>query len=175
MTFVFFGTQQQLCSDFSQPKSSANLLKLCLHNFCIVFWTVFWAIGHLSPSPWSIILLVGFLPVVSAAPAHSPFSGTTFQEFSKFVQENFSSKVSLATVLVVLFTTTSNPDLFNLHARQQNPVQGEHGQKISGWIKALACALKEKLGDDVDRLFKQSEHKGSMQSNKMNSAINIKL
>src|ERR1700685_1606847 len=132
-------------------------------------------IGGLLASSWSIILLIGHLPMVSTAPDHNPFFDITFQVFSQFVEQNFSSKVSLATVLVVLFTTTSNPDLFNLHARQQNPVQGEHGQKISGWIKALACALKEKLGDDVDRLFKQSEHKASMQSNKMNSAINIKL
>ena len=76
---------------------------------------------------------------------------------------------------MVLFTTTSNPDLLNLHARQQNPVQEEHGQTISGWMKALAHALEEKLGDDVDRLFKQSEHKGKMQSKQINSAISIKL
>ena len=81
--------------------------------------------------------MVGLLPMVSAAPAHTPFSGTTFQEFSKFVQENFSSGISLATVLVVLFTTTSNPDLLNLHARQQNPLPGEATHVISGWMKAL--------------------------------------
>ena len=57
----------------------------------------------------------------------------------------------------------------------QNPVHGEHGQTISGWMKALARALEEKLGDDVDRLFKQSEHKGKMQSKQINSAISIKL
>jgi len=113
--------------------------------------------------------------MVSAAPDHNPFSDITFQAFSQFVEQNFSSKVSLATVLVVLFTTTSNPDLFNLHARQQNPLQGERGQTITGWMKALARALEEKLGDDVDRLFKQSEHKGNMQSNQANSAISIKL
>ena len=113
--------------------------------------------------------------MVSAAPDHNPFSDITFQAFSQFVEQNFSSKVSLATVLVVLFTTTSNPDLLNLHARQQNPLQGERGQTITGWMKALARALEEKLGDDVDRLFKQSEHKGNMQSNQANSAISIKL
>jgi len=113
--------------------------------------------------------------MVSAAPDHNPYSDITFQAFSQFVEQNFSSKVSLATVLVVLFTTTSNPDLLNLHARQQNPLQGERGQTITGWMKALACALEEKLGDDVDRLFKQSEHKGNMQSNQANSAISIKL
>jgi len=132
-------------------------------------------IGGLLTSPWSIILLIGHLPMVSAAPDHNPYSDITFQAFSQFVVQNFSSKVSLATVLVVLFTTTSNPDLLNLHARQQNPVQGERGQTISGWIKALARALEEKLGDNVDRLFKQSEHKENMQSNQINSGISIKL
>ena len=113
--------------------------------------------------------------MVSAAPDHNPFLDIPFEAFSQFVEQNFSSKVTLATVLVVLFTTTSNPDLFNLHARQQNPMQGERGQTITGWIKALARALEEKLGDDVDRLFKASEHKGKMQSNQVNSAISIKL
>src|SRR6202050_5245986 len=42
-------------------------------------------------------------------------------------------------------------------------------------MKVLAHALEEKLGDDVDRLFKQSKHKGNMQSNQVNSAISIKL
>jgi hypothetical protein len=175
MTFVFFGTQQQLCSDFGQPNSSANLLKLCLHKFCIVFWTIFLVIEYLSPSSWSIILLVGFLPMVSAAPAHSPFSGTTFQEFSKFVQENFSSGISLATVLVVLFTTTSNPDLLNLHARQQNPQPGEAVQVVSGWMKALARALKENLGEEADRLFQKSEQKQMLNVNQVQNAIGIKL
>jgi hypothetical protein len=111
-------------------------------------------IGGLLASPWSIIPLIVHLRMVSVALDHNPLSDITFQAFSQFVEQNFSSKISLATVLVVLFTTTSNPDLFNLHARQQNPVQGEHGQTISGWIKALACALEEKLGGNVDKLFK---------------------
>ena len=172
---MFFGTQKQFCSKFGQPKSSANILKLCLHNFYIVFWTIFSAIGHLSPSSWSTILLVGLLPMVSAAPARTPFSDTTFQEFSKFVQENFSSGVSLATVLVVLFTTTSNPDLLNLHARQQNPLPGEAPHVISGWMKALGRALEERLDKDTDRLFQRSEKKHMLNANQVQNAIGIKL
>ena len=34
-------------------------------------------------------------------------------------------------MLVVLFTTTSNPDLLNLQAQQQNPVPGEAAHVIS--------------------------------------------
>jgi hypothetical protein len=113
-------------------KDSENLLKHYLQTLCLIIWMSILTIGGLLASPWSIILLIGYLPVVSAAPNHNPYSDITFQAFSQFVEQNFSSKVSLATVLVVLFTTTSNPDLLNLHARQQNPVQGEHGQTISG-------------------------------------------
>ncbi|TFK36079.1 hypothetical protein BDQ12DRAFT_699783 [Crucibulum laeve] len=42
---------------------------------------------------------------------------------NSFVKENFSSKVSLSTVLLVLFSVTHNTALLNLHARQQNPLQ----------------------------------------------------
>jgi hypothetical protein len=38
---------------------------------------------------------------------------------------------------------------------------------VSSWMKALACALEEILSDNVDRLFKQSEHKENMQSNQL--------
>jgi hypothetical protein len=56
------------------------------------------------------------LPVVAAAPDPHPLSGITFRAFSEFVEQNFSSRISLASVLVVLFTMTNNPDLLNLHA-----------------------------------------------------------
>jgi len=68
-----------------------------------------------------------------------PFPNIPFHVFSDFVTQNFSSRVSLATVLLVLFTLTENPDLLNLHGRQKNPhVQGERKETSSGWIKILA-------------------------------------
>jgi hypothetical protein len=109
--------------------------------------------------------------MVFAAPNHNPYSNITFQAFSQFVEQNFTSKVSLATVLVVLFTITSNPDLLNLHARQQNPVQEERGQTISGWIKALARALQEKLGDNVDRLLNNQNIKKKCNAIKLTVAL----
>ena len=122
-----------------------------------------------------MILLIGLLPVVSASPNPGPFTGTTFQEFSHFVEQNFSSGVSLATVLVVLFTTTNNTDLLNLHARQQNPLSGESAQVVSGWMKALVRALEDKLGDNMDRLFKKSEQKSKLDVNRVQNAIGVKL
>ncbi len=65
-----------------------------------------------------------------------PFPDITFKVFGDFVTQNFSSRVSLATVLLVLFSLTDNSDLLNLHARQKNPhVQGERKEMSSGWIK----------------------------------------
>jgi hypothetical protein len=126
-------------------------------------------------SPWSALLLIGLLPIASAAPSHNPISDITFRDFSKFVEQNFSSTISLATVLVVLFTATSNPDLLNLHARQQNPLSGETAQVISGWMKALARALEERLGKDVDSLFKTPEQKPKLDVNQVQNAIGTKL
>jgi len=114
-------------------------------------------------------------PVVSAKPEHNVFSEITFRAFSEFVESHFSSRISLAAVLVVLFTTTSNTDLLNLHARQQNPKSDESGQVISGWMKALARALQEKLNEDTDRLFKKSENKSSLSDMRIQHEIGIKL
>lgn len=64
------------------------------------------------------------------------FPDITFKVFSDFITQNFSSKVSLATVLLVLFSMTENPDLLNLHARQKNPrVQGEKSKLLLVGLK----------------------------------------
>jgi len=125
--------------------------------------------------PWSFVLLVGLLPVVSAAPNNDPFSGITFKAFSGFVEQHFSSKISLTTVLVVLFTMTNNPDLLNLHARQQHPLPDERLQNISGWLKALARALDGKLGQDTDRLFQTTDNFSNLENDQRDSAIATKL
>ena len=70
--------------------------------------------------------LIVFAPIVSAAPSTQPFPDIPFSIFSEFVQETFGSKISLATVLVLLFSMTENPELLNLHARQQHPIKGEN-------------------------------------------------
>jgi hypothetical protein len=70
--------------------------------------------------PTAIYILVGFLSVVLAASDQNPFSNILFQAFSEFVNNNFNSQISLATVITVLFTLTNNPDLLNLYACQQH-------------------------------------------------------
>ena len=118
-------------------KCAQNMLQILYFVFQIVLQTL----QNLLSLPWSFVLLVGLLPVVSAAPNDDPFSGITFRAFSEFVEQHFSSRISLTTVLVVLFTLTNNSDVLNLHACQQHPLPDEHLQMISGWLKSLACAL----------------------------------
>jgi len=141
----------------------------------LVSWIVLQTLQNLLPFPWSFVLLMGLLPVVSAAPNDDPFSGMTFRAFSEFVEQNFSSRISLTTVLVVLFTMTNNSDVLNLHARQQHPIGDERLQMISGWLKALARALDGNLGQDTERLFKTTENLSELNNDQRNSAIAIKL
>jgi hypothetical protein len=69
---------------------------------------------------WIWMIMLALIPVTYAMPAgESPFPDITFKEFSQFIGQHFSSKISLSTVLVILFSLTKNPDLLNLHARQQ--------------------------------------------------------
>jgi hypothetical protein len=141
---------------------------------CLVFWMVFQTLQTLLAFPWSLVLLVGFLPVVSATSKDDPFSGITFRAFSEFVEQHFSSRISLATVLVVLFTMTNNSDVLNLHARQQHPLPNERLQMISGWLKALARALDGKLGQDTRQLFQTNDNLSNLNNDQKNVGIAVK-
>lgn len=120
---------------------------------------------------WSFALL----PRADAS-ASSPFPDVTFFEFSEFINNNFGSEISLTTVLTIIFTLTNNPELLNLHARQQlAKIDGENVQLLTGWIKSLARALEERLNKKTDELFHQSE-KASLHTNiQVTNTIAIKL
>ena len=109
-------------------------------------------------------------------PTQDPFPDVTFKVFSKFVTQNFSSQVSLATVLLVLFSLTENPDLLNLHSRQKRSyVQGEKNQTTSGWMKSLARALEERLGSKAKTLIKHKELPQIVDDNALVIPISTKL
>ena len=115
------------------------------------------ALGNIPCFIW-IAVAFAFLPIVAAVPDEGQFPNISFKLFNKFVQENFSSKITLSQVLLVLFTITDNHDLLNLHARQQNPRYiGENQSTNSGWLKCLARALQEKLEEGNSKLFKKYE------------------
>jgi hypothetical protein len=112
------------------------------------------------PSFTWVAVAFAFLPVVTAVPDEGHFPDIPFKVFTQFIQENFSSRITLSQVLLVLFTITDNPDLLSLHARQQNPkYPGETRSSISGWIKCLARALQDKLGENHTKLSKHYQRK----------------
>jgi hypothetical protein len=123
-----------------------------------------------------MVVILGCSPVVAANPDCSPFPDVTFQVFSTFIKDNFGSQISLATVLTMLFSLTNNPDLLNLHARQQHPkCDGELSQKNSGWIKALARALENKLKETTNSLFRPEETMSQLNDDQVTSSIGLKL
>ena len=101
-------------------------------------------------------MAISLIPLVAAA--EGPFPDITFQVFNQFVEDNFSSKITLSQVLVVLFTITDNPELLTLHAWQQNTrFRIERSTSNSGWIWGLARALLDKFGDEKTVLFQDQE------------------
>ena len=102
-------------------------------TFKIVYSILLLALSSLTGNFPMLLALLLCLPTVAAMPDQHPFPDITFKVFNEFVTQNFSSRVSLATVLLVLFSLTENTDLLNLHGQQINPyLQGEKKQTISG-------------------------------------------
>jgi uncharacterized Zn finger protein (UPF0148 family) len=94
------------------------------------------------------MLVVAYLIccVSAMTPSQAPFPDIQFNVFSEFINTHFSSKISLSSVLCILFSLTDNPELLNLHARQKNPkLPGETRSVGNGWIKGLARAIETKL------------------------------
>jgi len=130
-----------------------------------------------SQSSIVIWLSIGFymLPSVSAAKTEFPFPDIPFSAFSQIIESNFSSQISLAAVLTILFTLTENVDLLNLHFRQQHPkYKGEHKTQATGWMTALARALKDQLGHEEGSLY-HNEEGGNLSSTEKSKLVARKL
>ena len=124
------------------------------------------------------IWMMGFalLPVANASQVKSPFPDIPFKTFSQFISQNFSSKTSLSTVMVLLFSLTENPDLLHLHARQQYvKCQGEKENLVSGWIKALACVLKDQMAEHQKRPLKMKGVDKNLDEKQEIRALGVKL
>jgi hypothetical protein len=99
-----------------------------------------------------LLWMLFLIPCVLASPQAAPFPDIGFQEFSDFIINKFGEKISLPTVIMMLLSMTNNTELLSLHFKQ-NP-----GSKATSWIKCLARAIIEQLGDNnADTLFSQSE------------------
>ena len=120
------------------------------------FISVIYNLGNSVMITWMLLFLI-LLPGVSAS-SERDFPDIPFKVFNDFVKDNFSSKVTLSTILLVLFSLTNNPELLSLHAKQQNPTaKGENAVHVSAWMKALVRALIERLGEKSDTLLKKSQ------------------
>ena len=53
-----------------------------------------------------IAMAFAFLPMVTVVPDEGQFPDISFKLFNQFVKENFSSRIMLSQVLLVLFTVT---------------------------------------------------------------------
>jgi len=91
-----------------------------------------------------LMVLLFLCPGAFAMQKEHAFPDITFKAFNAFVEQNFSSKITLTTVLMLLFTITENTDLLNLHQWQQNPQLSDEKQvDLSSWIKSLACEVQK--------------------------------
>ncbi|KAF8982343.1 hypothetical protein BDQ17DRAFT_1394083 [Cyathus striatus] len=132
---------------------------------------------------WTLCFLLAFIPQVKAVPPKDSFPDIPFKLFSSFVQDHFSSEITLATVLTVLFSLTNNVDILNLHARAKNPrLQDEYSVPVNGWIKALSTAIKAHLDAKIGlenmedtQLFNASNNQQYLSSSMQISTISKKL
>jgi hypothetical protein len=145
--------------------------------FQLMLWIIFTTCGNHIVMVLTVIYMLGLLPTVMASGQdQTAFPDIPFKLFAAFIGENFNTKVSLTTVLTVLFTLTNNSDLLNLHARQQRRrFVEEQSQQISGWMKTLSYALKDKLGGAADNLLKSTEHNAQLSHDKIITTIGTKL
>ena len=126
---------------------------------------------------WIWMIMLASIPVTYAMPASEhPFPDITFKEFSQFIGQHFSSKISLSTVLVILFSLTENPDLLNLHARQQYAqCEGEYQIALSGWMKGLARAVKKSIDQNQRKPLNMNNVAKGMDEEQEITAFSFKL
>ncbi|KDQ33665.1 hypothetical protein PLEOSDRAFT_1033156, partial [Pleurotus ostreatus PC15] len=95
----------------------------------------------------SVLFLLGLLPCAAAAPLEDPFPDIRFADFAKVIKLTFGENISLATVLMLLFSITTNTDILNLHGQQR--AVSSNNQVVTSWMAAFVCAIKDKLQVDV--------------------------
>ena len=135
------------------------------NSFPLFFRSVFWFLSSMKSlvcHHWILVWLLIWSNLISftyAATPLRPFPNIPFSSFSNTIESTFASNISLATVLAILFTLIENPDLLNLHFRQQKRLYaGENKVQISGWMIALVNALTSQLGSKrTETLFSGDE------------------
>lgn len=108
----------------------------------------------------SLWLLLGLLPCVTAAPLEDSFPEILFVDFAKVIKTTFGADITLATVLMLLFSVTNNTDLLNLHGQQQ--AVPTNTQVVTSWMAAFVRAIKDRL--QLDSLVADDDSDTEMDS-----------
>ena len=126
---------------------------------------------------WLWMEMILNLPLVAAASnEHQHFPDVAFSLFSKFIEDNFASTVTLSTVLMLLFTVTENTDLLSLHFRQRSAHQHqEKSTAATGWIRGLGCAIKKRLEEENTSLLKESDIDAEGSEQKTTITLGLKV
>lgn len=106
-----------------------------------------------------LCLMCSWLPTTWAIdPQLHSFPDPLFSTFSTFILDSFGANITLTTVLLILFSLVDNPDLLNLYARQSHPqYDGENMITTTGWMKALACGLQDRLVENLHQVMTPEE------------------
>ena len=106
-----------------------------------------------------LMLFIFFCPGVHAAATQGAFPNITFEVFSAFIIDTFGPKISLSTVLMLLFTMNENTDLLNMHARSRNQqFDYEQIRSSSTWMNVLSHSIQQKITKKrMKSLFKTDE------------------
>ena len=91
-----------------------DILKLSFYCCPVLLWNGLILALSIFTSPILVLLLC--MTGVAENPDQQPFLNISFKMLNDFVLQHFSSQVSLATVLMILFSLTENKDLLNLHS-----------------------------------------------------------
>jgi len=104
-----------------------------------------------------LLLFMFFCPGVQAT--QGAFPNITFEVFSAFITDTFGPKISLSTVLMLLFTLNKNTDLLNMHSCSRNKqFDYEQIRSSSTWMNILSHSIqKNTTKKKMKSLFKINE------------------
>ena len=88
---------------------------LPVHCLTLAILHLFMILKVLGPS---LMVMMFLCPGANAMQNEQAFADISFKVFNEFITQNCSSKITLATVLMLLFSTVEN--ILNLHRCQQN-------------------------------------------------------
>jgi hypothetical protein len=125
---------------------------------------------------WVWMKMILNLPLVAAAHEQQHFPDVPFSLFSKFIEDNFASTVTLSTVLMLLFTVTENTDLLSLHFRQRCADQGqEKSTAATSWIRSLGRAVKKRIDEENASWLRESDLDAEESEQQTTIALGLKL